>query len=367
VRTPQTLKLIDATRALWRGRELSYFGGSDYLRMSWHPEVRAACEAGVREHGPSASASRMTTGNLSVYEILERELAKFFGAAEATLASCGYLAPMVAAQALAPDFHRVLLDERAHACLVDAAVMTGLPITHFPHRSPRGLKQALRGAGSRSRALVMTDGLFNSSGEIAPLGDYLEILPEGAALLVDDAHGAGILGKRGRGTTEVCGVSARQIVLTCTLSKAFGCYGGVILGGPGLRARILERSRVFTGNTSTPPPMAAGALAALGVFRREGAERRARLAAHASAIKERLMSAGVNVGRGPGPMFSLAPAGEGAADRLRKELLKAGVFPTYIAYPQGPAERYFRFAVSSEHSAAQVEALSDALHEFYRK
>lgn len=366
MREPPVLQQVDLTQVIHRGRRLTYFAGSDYFRLSWHPRVREAFSATVRECGPSACASRMTTGNLPVYSALEGDLTRFFDVETVLLTSSGYLAPLVAAQAVAPEHTTVLLDERAHACLVDAAVLTGLPVRHFRHRDPISLRDALRGGGRKVRTLVLTDGLFTHSGEIAPLADYQEILPPSATLLVDDAHGVGVLGNRGRGTVERCGLSLRRLIVTGTLSKGFGCYGGMILGSRQLRDQVMRRSRIFTGNTAVPPPCAGAARAATEVLRSEGRLRRARLMAHVERIKEQIRAGGGAVGDGPGPMFSLSPGSPAGVRRLSRSLLAAGIYPPLIAYPNGPASRYFRFAISSEHSPEQVTRLAEVLRDFHR-
>lgn len=382
MREPPILQQTDVTWVLLRGRRLMYFGGSDYLRLSWHPAVRRAMQAGVDQWGPSAGASRMTTGNVPVYGTLERELARFFGMPSATVTSAGYTAPLVAAQAVAPDHTHVVLDARAHACLVDAATLTTLPVTRFAHREVDDLRRAVRACGRKARVLVMTDGLFTHSGEVAPLAEYQAVLPASATLLVDDAHGAGCLGPRGRGTPEWVGAKPRQgMVWTITLSKAFGAYGGVILSSTAVRQAILERSRLFTGNTEVPPPCAEAARAALGVLREEGDARRARLRAHTETLRRRLAEAGPASGavarrpvdvaalvrERPGPMVVGVPSSAASATRLERALLDAEIFPSLIRYPNGPADRYFRFALSSEHTADQLQRLGDVLVEARRR
>lgn len=363
---------MSATEVRWRGRRWACFSGCDYLRLSWHPAVRAAVAAGAKASGASVGASRMTTGNVRVYGKLERDLARFFGAPTATLTAAGYTAPLVAAQALAADHERVLLEERAHACLVDAAALTGLPVARFPHRDPEGLARAIasggrkRGAGGGGRVMVLTDGMFAHDGSVAPVAAYLRVLPRSAGtLLVDDAHGAGVLGRRGRGTLEACGVEPGRVVLTLTLSKTLGCYGGAVLGSPRLARHIRERSRMFTGNTPLPPPLAAGARAALAVLRQEGAERRARLERNVAAVREGLRAAGGEVADWPGPVVAIAPRGATAVARLNRLLRAARILPPLIRYPNGPAPCYFRFAICSEHTAEQVARLQEALRAFY--
>jgi 7-keto-8-aminopelargonate synthetase-like enzyme len=365
VRAAPVLRQVEVTRVLYEDRRLSYFGGCDYLRLSWHPALRAALAAGAAEYGASVGASRLTTGNAPLYEELEEVLARFFGAATVSLTSSGYLASLAAAQALAADHDQVLLDERAHACLEDAAVLTGLPIGRFAHRSPADLRVKLRRRGRRVRTLVMTDGLFSHQGDVAPLAEYLSFLPDSATLLVDDAHGVGVLGRLGRGASE--GVSSRRLVITATLSKAFGAYGGVVIGSRRLQQALVARSRILAGNTPVPPPCARAALAAVEILEQEGAERRERLVERVQELRSALRAAGGPVSDAPGPMFSLAPKDKSAMLRLRRRLLAADIYPSYIRYPGGPAARYFRFALSSEHQPAQLQSLREVLTGFYQE
>ncbi len=309
----------------------------------------------------------MTTGNLPIYNELERALARHFDVESATLTTAGYFAPLIAAQAIASHHSHVLLDERAHACLLDAAAITGLPTARFSHRDPQALASAVRTAGAAARVLVMTDGLFTHSGEVAPLSDYLRLLPRTAVILVDDAHGVGVLGEHGRGTAEFVGAALDRIIVAATLSKAFGCYGGVILGRNRVRERILASSRIFTGNTPVPPPCAVATLAALDVMKREGAERRRRLLRSSQKIKEAVREAHGDVGLGPGPMFSVAPDRKASIVRLSRLLLAAGIHPPLIHYPNGPAPRYFRFALSSEHEPGQLAALEKVLRTYFAR
>ena len=182
VREPAVLKPAGVTWVLHGRRRLGYFAGGDYLRMSWHPEVRAAIRDAVDAWGPSVCASRMTTGNVAVFGALERDLARAFGEAAATLTSTGYAAPLVAVQALATLHQRVLLDERAHACLVDAARWSALPVTRFRHRDPEHLQALLeRNGGHPGPALVLTDGMFGADGGSAPLAAHA-VSPGGVAI-----------------------------------------------------------------------------------------------------------------------------------------------------------------------------------------
>ncbi len=364
VREPPVWRQVDETHVLQGERALVAFTGSDYLRMSWHPEVRRAAVRGVEKWGTGACASRMTTGNVPVYAELERALAGLFGVRCATLTSAGYTAPLVVAQALAEDHDLVLLDSRAHGCLRDAALLTGLPVVVFEHGEPGDLESRVRGLAGRKRALVLCDGLGAVDGMVSPVAAYVQVLGERGTLVVDDAHGAGVLGAKGRGTVEWSGVPLGRVVVTFTLSKAFGCYGGVVLGDRRVRERILERSRMFTGNTPPAPPSAEAALEAVRVLARDGASLRARLRDRVGRIPESVRAWGRARGAGPGPIFAVAPSSDVVARRMSRRLVAAGIHSPLIRYPNGPARQFFRFAISSAHSEQQVGVLAAVLGEF---
>src|SRR5580658_3569041 len=184
----------------WRGRELIYFSGCDYFHLASHPKVLKAAVDGVKKHGLNVAASRLTTGHHKIYDILEEELAKFFGAEDALLVSGGYLAGIVVAQALAGNFSHAILDGRAHPALLDAAGQLGCPVLRFEHRDVQDFERTIRWCGKGARPMFLTDGMFSQDGAVAPLKAYLKFLPREGIMLLDDAHGAGVLGRKGRGT-----------------------------------------------------------------------------------------------------------------------------------------------------------------------
>jgi 8-amino-7-oxononanoate synthase len=353
---PEPLQQVCRTYVRARQRQLSYFSGCDYFRLASHPRVMAALQAGARKYGLNVAASRLTTGNHILYRELERELAEFFGAESALLVPSGYMTNLVAAQALAGYFSHALVDDRSHPALADAALLLDCPVLQFKSRDVAALARAVQRCGAGTRLLVLTDGMFSRDGSAAPLRDYLKVLPRDAVILVDDAHGAGVLGRTGKGTLEHAGVSRRRIIQTVTLSKAFGAYGGAILGTRRLRQRILDRSRMFTGSTPLPLPMASAALAAVGILRADRGLRR-RLMENAAYVKTRLRRAGLPLENAPGPIVPVFPQHPREAVRLQRALLAAGIYPPLVKYPGAPASGYFRFVISSEHTRGQLDAL----------
>ena len=374
------LQQIDRVFVRAHGRKLVYFGGCDYFRLASHPEVLRALHEGAEKFGLNVAASRATTGNHTLFEKLESELAKFFGVESAVLLSNGYATNLAVAQTFAGEFTHALIDERSHGSPRDAVLLLGCPVAEFRHRDSEDLSRALKSCGRKARPFVITDGLFSHDGSLAPLREYLEALPRRALLLVDDAHGAGTLGARGRGTPEVCGVRDERLVQTISLSKAFGVYGGAVLGSAKIIQAIQERSRIFNGNTPPPLPLVNAALASLRVLKTDRSLRQ-RLHANTARIKDALRrgartaesacSSGQDYARADSavraphenlsPIVAVIPRTAREAVQLSRALLRAGIFPRLIRYGNGPAHGYFRFTISSEHTPAQLDALAAVL------
>jgi 7-keto-8-aminopelargonate synthetase-like enzyme len=355
----QPLQQVDRTYVRYRNRTLSYFSGCDYFRLSSHPGVIKAMRGGLTKFGLNVAASRLTTGNHPLYETLEAQLAQFFGAEAAVLLPSGYLTGLAVAQAFAGNFSHALLDERAHPALLDAAQMLDCPLLRFRHRDPDDFARTVARCGRGTRPIVLTDGMFPHDGSTAPLKSYLKSLPADALIIVDDAHGAGMLGKTGKGTIEAEGIDRRRVVQCITLSKAFGVYGGAVIGSRMVRESIVARSRLFLGSTPAPLPIANAALAAIKILK--GNKLRERLAANALYVKSALRKAGVDVAAGSGPIIPLGFENESENAALKRRLLAVEIFPPWLKYPGGPAKGYFRFVLSSEHSRAQLNGLIEVL------
>ena len=352
------LQQVDRTFVTSGRRRLSYFAGCDYFRLSSHPEVLRAVKEGLDRYGLSVAASRMTTGNHPLFTQLEKALAGFFGAPAALLAGNGYATNIIVVQALRDDFSHILMDERAHLSQRDATRFFAGPVLEFQHRDPTDLARQLRG---KKRPLVLTDGLFSRDGEIAPLAEYLRVLPASGMILLDDAHAAGMIGAKGQGTVEYTGVPRRRIIQAVTLSKAFGCFGGAILCQAGLRKKIMDASAMFAGSTPLPLPLANAALKAMELLRRDPGLR-CRLSHNVNYIKTALRARGLSVAHTPAPIVSIVPRDASEAARMRRRLLAHGVYPSFIRYPRGPVDGYFRFVASSEHSQRQLDDLLAGLH-----
>jgi len=341
-------------------RRLLYFGGCDYYRLARHPQVLAAACLALAADGLNVAASRITTGNHPLYPRLEAALAAWAGRTDAAVVPCGYAANAVALQALADRITHVFLDERAHPSLGDAACQIKAPLRTFRHRDPTHLAALLRNLRPQACPAVLTDGLCARDGSLAPLAAYAKLLAQRGWLVVDDAHGLGLLGKHGRGTPEHCGLRFPRLVHVGTLSKAFGAYGGVIFAPPRILRRLRTASRQYAGSTPCPLPLVAAALAAIDLLRTDPGFR-SRLETNTSHAKARLRSAGVALPDTPSPILSVSVRNPSAVIRLRNRLIEQGIFPSLVRYPGGPQAGYFRFVLSSEHTRRQIDGLVDVL------
>jgi 8-amino-7-oxononanoate synthase len=358
--------MVGDNEVRWRNRALIYFSGCDYFRLSRHPAVASAAGNTLKKNGLNVAASRLTTGNHKIYAQLEKELAAFFGAEAALVFPDGYLAPLAVAQALAGEFSHAFIDELAHAALIDAARMLHCPVKTFAHRNAPDLSHRLAKLDGRSRTIVLTDGMFSHDGSVAPLREYLANLPRSGMILVDDAHGTGVLGAKGRGALEYSRVSRNRIIQCATMSKAVGAYGGVVLGTRKLREKIITRSRLFAGSTPLPLPLAGAALAGLAILKSEPA-RRKKLFCNVAYLRGQLRQLGWEIAETPGPIVRLPFMNAAAADNLKKRLLAAGIYPPFVKYGKASAAGFFRFVISSEHTQGQLDRFAVALGAFKSK
>ncbi|MER5388518.1 8-amino-7-oxononanoate synthase [Saccharopolyspora sp. NPDC002686] len=245
---------------------------NDYLGLSCHPEVRRAAADAALRWGAGAGASRLVTGTTTLHAELERELAEFTDHEAALVFSTGYHANLSAVTALADKHSLIVSDAHVHASLIDAARLSRAAIEVVPHNDVAAVRAALAGAGGR-RALVLTESVFSVLGDAAPLPDLAEVCADHDALLVvDEAHGLGVLGEGGRGSVHANGMAGDpHVVMTATLSKSLGAMGGAVLGSAALVDHLVNRARPFIFDTGLAPAPTAAALTALSCLRRQPA------------------------------------------------------------------------------------------------
>jgi 7-keto-8-aminopelargonate synthetase-like enzyme len=350
------LEHVDASHVRVEERDLIYFGGCDYLRLSRDQRVRDALIQSLQREGLNVAASRKTTGNHPLYLAVENDLASFFDVESALLVPTGYMTNLIVAQGTI--FTYLLIDEEAHPSLWDAAELAGARVLPFEHCSATALKKKCAALPKSSQIALLSDGIFAHDGSIAPLAEYRQALPRNAYLWVDDAHGAGVLGLNGRGSMERAEISRAHTIQTITLSKAFGLYGGAILGSKKLINGCIRKSRLFAGSTPLPLPLAAAARVAIEIV--SAGRERGELLKRIEYFHRTFPTLGPKESV---PIISVIPTSQAQKERLKKSLLAAGIFPSFIRYPSGPKGGYFRFALSSEHTFEQIKLLGRVLTE----
>ncbi|MBS4099786.1 8-amino-7-oxononanoate synthase [Tsukamurella paurometabola] len=245
---------------------------NDYLGLSRHPRVLDAAADALRVWGAGSTGSRLVTGTTELHERFERDLAAFVGAEAALCFSSGYLANLGVVTALAGRGALVVSDGGSHASLVDACRLSRARIVVTPRGDVNAVRDALA-ARSEERAIVLTDSVYSADGVLAPVAElYAVVRDNGAALVVDEAHGLGVRGDGGRGLVHELGLAGvPDLVLTATMSKALGAQGGAVLGPDRVRAHLIDAARPFIFDTGLAPAAVAAAGAALGELRADPA------------------------------------------------------------------------------------------------
>ncbi|MFD9888925.1 aminotransferase class I/II-fold pyridoxal phosphate-dependent enzyme [Amycolatopsis sp. NPDC059027] len=288
--------------------------GHDYLGLARDKRVAGAAAAAALRWGAGATSSRLVSGSTELHTELEHELARFCGAQAALVFSSGFTANLGAVTALSGADAAIVTDKHIHTSLIEGCRLSRADVAAVAHGAPSAIKHALA-TRRKPRALVVTDSVFSVDGDLAPLGELAESCrAHGAALLIDDAHGFGVLGEGGRGAAHAAGLAgAPDVVTTITLSNSLGTQGGAVLGPRRVIRHLVESARSFIFDAALAPANAAAALAALGVLKAEP-DLAAKVVDAAGTIAGQLMSAGFRVSLPEAAVISLkAPSAEAAA------------------------------------------------------
>lgn len=343
------------------GRRLLNLGSNNYLGLTGHPRAREAAAEAVARWGTGSSGSRLTSGALVLHEELERELARLKGAEAALLFPTGYMANVGTIPALAGRGDLILSDALNHASLIDGCRLSRAEVRVYRHADPDHARSLLTDRDRFRRVLLVTDGVFSMDGDLAPLPDLCSLCEERDAwLMVDDAHGTGVLGAGGAGTAEHLGVADRVPIRMGTLSKALAAEGGFIAGSSELVDYLRNRARSFIFATAPAPATAAAALASLEILKAEP-ERRAGLLARARALRSALRQAGFSVPEGETPIIPVAAGEAKTALALAAALEERGVWAPAIRPPTVPeGTSRLRVSVTAAHSEAELEQAAAA-------
>jgi 8-amino-7-oxononanoate synthase len=344
------------------GRTLVDFSSNDYLGLAHHPAVAAAMSACALRTGAGSGASHLVTGHGIEHVRLEEELAAFVGRERALLFSTGYMANLGVMAALAGRGELVLLDRLSHASIIDGALLSGARFKRYTHGNAPAAERILNESAEEA-TVVATDGVFSMDGDVAPLQQLAKSAKaRNAWLVVDDAHGIGVLGSTGRGSVEHCGVSADDVpVLVGTLGKAFGSFGAFVAGSRDLIEFLIQKARPYIYTTALPQPVAAATRKALEIAQREP-WRRERVLALTARFRKAARAAGIALLDSNTPIQPVVLGSTEAALQAQHDLLEAGFRVVAIRAPTVPlgSER-LRITLSAAHGEEQVDALVEKL------
>jgi 8-amino-7-oxononanoate synthase len=348
------------------GRTLVDFSSNDYLGLAHHPAIAAAMSTCALRTGAGSGASHLVTGHGIEHARLEEELAAFVGRERALLFSTGYMANLGVIAALAGRGELVLLDRLSHASIIDGALLSGARFKRYTH-GDAGAAQRLIEESAEEVTVLATDGVFSMDGDVAPLRQLAHAAKaRNAWLVVDDAHGVGVLGDTGRGSVEHCRLSADDVpVLIGTLGKAFGSFGAFVAGSRDLIEFLIQKARPYIYTTALPQPVAAATRKALEIAQREP-WRRERVLALTARFRKAAREAGVVLLDSNTPIQPVVLGSSEAALRAQQDLLDAGFRVVAIRAPTVPrgSER-LRVTLSAAHSEQQVDALVERLSQLH--
>jgi glycine C-acetyltransferase len=347
------------------GRDVLLFAGSNYLDLARHPEVVEAAVRAAREIGCAAGGSRLISGNLALHEALEEDLAKFFEAEAALAFNSGYAANLGVIPALVGRGDAVVSDALSHASIIDGCRLSRAAVFVFPHGDLASLDAVLGDAArGQRRVLLAIDGVYSMDGDVAPVAEMVALAKRhGAIVLLDDAHGTGTLGARGRGSAERCGVNEGIDVLIGTLGNGLGSYGAFAVGTRALRELLVNVARSFIFSCALAPPQVAAAHAALHLVRREP-WRRDRLAANAARLRARLADRGVSTHPSTTHIVPVVIGDNGAVMAICERLLERGFYAQGIRHPSVPeGTARLRLTPMATHGEDEIDAVADAVAE----
>jgi 8-amino-7-oxononanoate synthase len=350
------------TQVIVDGRRLVDFSSNDYLGLAAHPALAGAMAACAARSGAGSGASHLISGHGQEHAALEEELAAFIGRPRALLFSTGYMANLGVVTALAGRGESVLLDRLSHASLIDAGLLSGARFRRYPPCDAAAARRLLAESTPQT-SVVATDGVFSMDGDVAPLVALSEAARAHAAwLVVDDAHGIGVLGANGRGAVEAAGLNCEEVpVLVGTLGKAFGSFGAFVAGTEDLVELLIQRARSYIYTTALPQPVAAATRAALRIAREES-WRRQRVLTLTERFRAAARRAGVPLADSATPIQPIPLGSSQAALAAQHALHEAGFWVVAIRSPTVPAgSERLRITLTAGHEESQVDALVEAL------
>jgi glycine C-acetyltransferase len=355
------IRTVSSAQGAWLvvdGRRVLNFCSNNYLGLANHPRLTAAAKSAIDRYGVGPAAVRTIAGTMQLHLELEARLAAFKGVEAAITFQSGFNANLAAIPALVGKGDVIYSDELNHASIIDAARLSRAEIVRYPHTDPSGLRAVIQEQRSRDhrRSLIVTDGVFSMDGDVAPLADIQAVAQEfDYLLMVDDAHGEGVLGKGGRGIVDHFDLHGKVDLEIGTLSKAFGVVGGVVAGRQVIVDWLRQRGRPFLFSSAMTVPDVAACLAAVDLLE-ESDELVERLWENTRYFKQAMGTLGFDTGASTTPITPIMLGEAPLAQSFSRKLFEEGVFAMAIGYPtvaQGKAR--IRVMISAAHSTEDLD------------
>jgi glycine C-acetyltransferase len=342
------------------GRRLLNFCANNYLGLANHPRLREAAKQAIDAFGVGPGAVRTIAGTTTLHVTLEERLAAFKGAEACITFQSGFTANLATVPALMGPEDVIFSDELNHASIIDACRLSRAKVVRYAHNDMDNLQQRIAETTDYRRRMIISDGVFSMDGDIAPLDRLCEVAEEhGIILMVDDAHGEGVLGQGGRGIVDHFGLHGRVHIEVGTLSKAFGVVGGLVAGRQSLIAWLRQRGRPFLFSSAMTAPDVAACIEAVNILE-ESDELVRRLWENAALLRQELQRMGFDTGHSQTPIIPLMLGEAPLAQAFSRHLLEEGVFAMAIGYPTVPlGKARVRVMNSAAHSQADLEGALD--------
>jgi glycine C-acetyltransferase/8-amino-7-oxononanoate synthase len=349
------------TTIMIEGRELISMASNNYLGLANHPAVKQAAIEAIEQWGVGAGAARLISGTMRPHQQLEDDLAHFKQVEAALTFGTGYTTNLGLIPSLIDQGGLILADRNCHASLIEACQLSKAKFRVFHHNDIEHLEKLLKNRVGPCPTLVVTEGVFSMDGDLAPLPDLLKLCQTyDVTLLVDDAHGTGVMGENGRGTVEHFGLNPEDILQMGTLSKAIGTSGGYVAGTASLKEYLINTSKAFIYSTAPPPAIAVAAAAAIRVIQNEP-QRRRRLWGNRNYLYSDLKKLGFELTDTQSPILPIIVKSPETALKMSQALYEAGIYVPAIRPPTVPKNSSrLRLTVSSEHSNDQLKKVIKA-------
>ncbi len=351
------------------GKKVLNFSSNNYLGLANHPRIKVAAQKAIDIYGVGPAAVRTIAGTMDLHVELDRRLAKFKGVESAITFQSGFTANLAVVPALVGKEDVIFSDELNHASIIDGCRLSRAKVIRYKHLSAEHLKEMLEThRKDYRRAMVITDGVFSMDGDVAPLDEIYEVSKEyDTILMVDDAHGEGVLGNGGRGIVDHFGLHGKIDVEVGTLSKAFGVVGGFVAGNPKIVEWLHQRGRPFLFSSAMTVPDVAACIEAVNILE-ESTELVDKLWANSDLFKKELKKMGFDTGKSMTPITPVILGEAELAQKFSKELYEAGVFGMAIGFPTVPrGTARIRVMISASHAADDLEFGLDAFEKVGKK